>query len=243
MAAATDLNYSALQDIREEAGQHHLIKTETPTGDADGTNRTFTIGRTYVVDRNYNDVIDVGVVDGDVIVYDDGVAVIVESVNSTTGVIVLASAPVAASKMLVTYAYSAISDAKVTKYRDEAIDFVQRKISGIINFGEWTDAPDSTGVPPIVQTVVRIYAAGLILIRDQGLNTDTENSSKDGYLRLQTAEKILKGYLEDVGSSAGATTRVSVRSHSDGNIFYRNTDLSTWNESVSKDEEFMRKDN
>ena len=104
----------------------------------------------------------------------------------------------------------------------------------------WTDADDTTGVPPIVQTVVRIYAAGLILIRDHGLNTDTENSSKDGYKRLSTAKSLLQDYLDEVGNASGSAARVTVSSASDGNIFERNTDLSTWNESVSTTEAFMR---
>lgn len=242
MAAATDKDYSALQDIREESGLQHIVKLETPSGTVNGSNKIFTVGRTYIVDRNYNDIIDVATASGDVIVYDDSVAVSVESVNSTTGAITLVSAPATSSVMLVTYAYSLLSDVKVGKYRDEAIDYVHRKINGIIDYGAWTDADDSTGVPPIVQTVVRLYAAGLILIQDHGLNVDVENSSKDGYKRLSTAKSLLGEYLEEVGSSAGASTRVSVVARSDGNIFTRNTDLSTWNESVSATDAFMRGD-
>lgn len=240
MAAATDLDYSSFQDIREEAGHHHLMKLETPSGLVNGSNTVFTVGRTYIVDRNYNDTIDVATASGDVIVYDDAVAVAVSAVDATTGAITLTAAPATSSVMLVTYAHSSLSDAKITKYRDEAIDYVQRKINGIIDFGVWTDADDTTGVPPIVQTVVRIYAAGLILIRDHGLNTDTENSSKDGYKRLSTAKSLLQDYLDEVSDSAGSSTRVTVASRSDGNIFERNTDLSTYNGSVDATEAFMR---
>lgn len=240
MATATDLDYSSLQDIREEAGHHHLVKLETPSGLANGSNDVFTVGRTYIVDRDYNDAIDVGSVSGDVIVYDDNVAVEVEGVNTATGVITLAAAPANGSTILVTYAYSLLSDVKVKKYRDEAIDFVHRKISGIINYGAWQDTDDDDGVPPIVQTIVRIYAAGLILIRDHGLNTDTENSSKDGYLRLKTAKELLDGYLSEVSSAAGASVRVTTVARSDGNIFARNTDLTTYNGSVDSTDAFMR---
>lgn len=240
MTAATDLDYSSYQDIREEAGHHHLMKLETPSGTVNGSNTVFTVGRTYIVDRNYNDTIDVATASGDVIVYDDTVAVTVSAVNATTGAITLSAAPATSSVMLVTYAYSSLSDAKIVKYRDEAIDYVQRKINGIINYAAWTDADDSTGVPPIIQTVVRLYAAGLILIRDHGLNTDTENSSKDGYKRLSTAKSLLQDYLDEMSDAAGSSTRVTVASRSDGNIFERNTDLSTWNESVSTTEAFMR---
>lgn len=240
MALAADLDYSSLQDIREEAGHQHIVKLETPSGAVNGSNTLFTVGRTYIVDRSYNDAIEVATASGDVIVYDDSVAVTVSAVDTTTGVIALGAAPATSSVMLVTYAYSLLSDIAVGKYRDQAIDFVHRKISGIIDYGAWTDAGDDTGVPPIVQTVVRIYAAGLILIRDHGLNTDTENSSKDGYKRLSTAKSLLQDYLDDIDDAAGSTARVTVASRSDGNIFERNTDLSTWNESVGATEAFMR---
>lgn len=239
MALATDLNYSSLQDIREESGNQHLVRLETPSGAVNGSNTVFTVGRTYIVDRDYDDTIDVATASGDVIVYDDTVAVSVAAVDTTTGVITLSAAPATSSVMLVTYAYSLLSDTAVTKYRDQAIDFVQRKITGIINYSTWTDASDSTGVPPIVQTIVRMYAAGLILIRDHGLNTDTENSSKDGYKRLATAKSLLEDYISEAASAAGASTRVTATSVSDGNIFTRNTDLSTWNESVNDTTAFM----
>jgi len=240
MTAAADLDYSSFQDIREEAGQHHLMKLETPSGTVNGSNTVFTVGRTYIVDRNYNDTIDVATASGDVIVYDDAVAVSVSAVNATTGAITLAAAPATSSVMLVTYAYSVLSDVAVGKYRDQAIDYVQRKINGIIDYGEWTDADDSTGVPPIVQTVVRLYAAGLILIRDHGLNTDTNDSSKDGYKKLSTAKSLLQEYIDEVDDASGSSSRVTVSALSDGNIFERNTDLTTYNLSVDATEAFMR---
>lgn len=235
MALATDLDYSSLQDIREESGHQHIVKLETPSGLVNGSNTVFTVGRTYIVDRDYDDTIDVATASGDVIVYDDAVAVSVSAVDTNTGVITLTSAPATSSVVLVTYAYSLLNDTKVTKYRNEAIDFVQRKISGIIDYGVW----EGSDVPPIVQTIVRIYAAGLILIRDHGLNTDTENSSKDGYKRLATAKSLLQDYIDEVSSASGSTTRVTVYSKSDGNIFTRNTDLSTYNETVDSTTAFM----
>ena len=87
MAAATDLDYSSLQDIREESGNQHIVKLETPSGAVNGSNTVFTVGRTYIVDRDYDDTIDVGTASGDVIVYDDAVAVSVSAVDTTTGVI------------------------------------------------------------------------------------------------------------------------------------------------------------
>lgn len=235
MALAVDLDYSSLQDIREESGQHHLVRLENPSGLVNGSNTIFTVGRTYIVDRNYNDTIDVGV-SGDVIVYDDNVAVSVASVDTTTGVITLTAAPVTASVIKISYAYSLLSDAAVTKYRNEAISWVQRKLSGIIDYTVWTD----TTIPDEIKTIVRNYAAAWILIKDQGFNTDTENSSKDGYKRLTIAKDMLAEYLDEVSTASGSSVRVTVSSRSDGNLFYRNTDLTDYNESVGSTEFFMR---
>lgn len=236
MAAVSDKDYSSYQDIREEAGHQQLSKLEALSGVIDGSNTDYYVQNPYIVDSNYNDTLDVASVSGDVIVYDDDVAVEVSAINAVTGLVTLASAPASGSTLLATYYHSSLSDAKVDKYRKEAIDYVQRKINGIIDFGAWTDAD----VPPIVKTVVRIYSAGLILIRDHGLNADTENSSKDGYKRLSTAKSLLQDYLDEVSSASGSTARVSVSSKSDGNIFKRNTDLSTYDESVNPTDNFMR---
>lgn len=238
MAAVTDKDYSSLQDIREEAGHQHLNKLEALSGLVNGSNTDYYVKRTYIVDSDYNDSLNVNTTSGDVIVYVDDTAVNVSAIDPNTGKVSLTNAPANGATVLGTYYHSSINDVKVGKYRKEAISYVQRKINGIINFGAWTDID----VPPIVQTVVRIYAAGLILIRDQGLNTDNENTSKDGYKRLSTAKSLLTEYLDEVSDASGSSTRVTVSSRSDGNIFPRNRDLSTYNDSVGDTEHFMRRD-
>ena len=237
MPAVTEKDYSSLQDIREEAGHQHLLRFEELSGLANGSNKDFYTKRTYIVDSNYNDVLDTGA-SGDVLVYVNDVGVTVDTLDANSGKVSLASAPANGARVLGTYYHSSINDTKVAKYRKEAISYVQRKINGIIDFGAWTDAT----IPPIVQTVVRIYAAGLILIRDQGLNADTENTSKDGYKRLSTAKSLLTEYLDEASSDSSSTAKASVSSRSDGNIFTRNRDLSTFNENVGDTEHFMRGD-
>lgn len=238
MAVVTDKDYSSLQDIREEAGHQHLNKLEALTGLANGSNTNYYVKRTYVVDSNYDDVLNVDTSTGDVVVYVNDSAVEVSAIDANTGKISLADAPANGATVLGTYYHSSINDTKVAKYRKEAISYVQRKINGIINFGAWTDAD----VPPIVQTVVRIYAAGLILIRDQGLNADTENTSKDGYKRLSTAKSLLGEYIDEESGGNANTARVRTSAKSDGNIFPRDTDLSGLYSSSTTTDEFMRKD-
>jgi len=236
MAAVTDKDYSSYQDIREESGHYHLVKFEELTGLANGSNTIYYAKNTFIVDRNYNDTIDVGSVDGDFIAYVNDVAVQVNAVNVETGAITLASAPANGATVLGSYAKSALSDAKVDKYRKEAIDWAQRKLKGILDYTTWED----TDVPPTVKTFVRLYAGALILIRDYGLSADTEESSKDGYKKLASAKSILMDFINEIADASGSTARVVASGRSDGNLFARNTDLSTYNESVSQDDSFMR---
>lgn len=238
MAVVSEKDYSSLQDIREESGHQHLNKLEALTGLANGSNTNYYVKRTFIVDSNYDDVLNVDTSSGDVVVYVNDSAVEVSAIDANTGKVSLKDAPANGATVLGTYYHSSINDTKVAKYRKEAISYVQRKINGIINFGEWTDET----IPPIVQTVVRIYAAGLILIRDQGLNADTENTSKDGYKRLSTAKSLLGEYIEEESGGNASTARVRTSARSDGNIFPRNTDLSTFNETQSTTEHFMRGD-
>lgn len=232
--AATDIDYSSLQDIREESGHQHVVKLASMTGTADGANTSFYVARTYVVDRDYDD----SLAAADVVVYDDSVAVTATSVNGTTGEIVLDSAPAASSVMKCTYAWSALSDAKVTKYRNEAISFVQRRLKGILDYTTW----DSSDVPDELKTITRMYAAALILIRDHGSSADTELTSKDGYKRLGWAKKALKEYIQAVSDDADASTPVTASTKTDGQLFERESDLDDWTGTVTEDEHFMRGD-
>lgn len=236
MALAVDKDYASYQDIREEAGQQSVTKLESLTGVVNDSNAVFYVKRTYVVDRNYNDTLDVATVAGDVLVYDDNVAVEVSAIDPTTGAITLASAPASGSVMLATYAHSALSSDLVDKRRKEAIAWAKRKMTGVIDYTIFTDSD----LPEELKTFTRLYAAALILIRDQGLNADTDETSKDGYKKLATAKKILMDYIEEIAGSAGSTARASVSTKSDGNLFARNTDLSSYNESVDTTDQFMR---
>ena len=236
MAAVSDKDYSSYQDIREESGHYHLVKFEELTGLVNGSNTIYYAKNTFIVDRNYNDVIDVGAVDGDFIAYVNDVAVSVSAVNVETGAVTLAVAPAVSAVVLGSYAKSALSDAKVDKYRKEAIDWAQRKLKGILDYTTWTDAD----VPATVKTFVRLYAGALILIRDYGLSADTEESSKDGYKKLASAKSILMDFINEIADATGSTSRVVASGRSDGNLFARNTDLSTYNDTVSQDDSFMR---
>lgn len=238
MAVATNKDYATLQRILEEAGRHNLAKQEEMTGTPDGNETDFYVQNTVIVDNNYDDVVD----ENDVIVYDDGVAVTVSAVNKDTGAVTLASAPATNSVMTATYAFSEITATAVSEVRTEAIDYVQTCLNGIVDYASW----ETTEVPGVVKTVTRMYAAGLLLIRDYGSHTDTEDTSKDGYKRLEMAKEMMKEYVDKVSDDASSTQAATVQAKSDGNMFYRETDLTNNATrevgSIGEDEHFFRGD-
>lgn len=237
MAAATDKDYSTLQDIREEAGLQHKLRYEELTGTANGSNKDFYTQNTYVVDRNYDDTLDTT----DVVLYVNGAAVAVDSVNATSGKIVANAAPASNAEVTADYDKSDINDTKVTERRDEAISYVQTKLAGIVDYEAWTDAT----IPARIKSIVRMYASGLLLIRDYGSGADIDEASKDGYKRLKWAKDEIADYLKDVANNSDSTSEVGFSTKSDGNIFQRETDLTnnSYPEgSVDSQEAFMRKD-
>lgn len=235
MSAAVAIDYSALQDVREEAGHQHQQVQENMTGLANGSNTVFYVSKLPIVDYGYDDVVGAT----DIIVYDDGVAVTVNSIDANTGAVTLAAAPANGSVMKCTYRYSTVTDARVTGVRNEAIAYVQRRLNGVIDFSAW-----QTGeVPADIQTVVRLFAAALIMIRSYGSNTDNELVSKDGYKKLQAAKDLLKEYLTNIADDSGTTSPVSATVVSDGNLFRRNTDLTNNDYETNSTDEFFHGNN
>lgn len=233
--AAVDKDYSTLQDIREEAGHQHTQVQERMTGSANGSNAIFYVAKLPVVDHNYDDA--VGVTDA--IVYDDGVPVTISAIDADTGAITLESAPANGSVMKASYWYSTVTDTRVIGVRLEAIDWLQKRLNGVIDYTTWEPAD----VPPSLKTIVRLYAAALIMIRSYGSNTDNELVSKDGYKKLGAAKSLLTEYLESIADDSGTTTPVQATVKTDGNLFRRNTDLGNIDYGTNGTDEFFHKDN
>jgi hypothetical protein len=235
MSAAAAKDYSTLQDIREEAGHQHQKVQEKMTGLANGSNKAFYVSKLPIVDRNYDD--STGATD--VVVYDDGVAVGVDTIDPATGAINVTSAPANGSIMKCTYSYSTVNDTRVEGVRDEAIDYVQGRLNGIIDYSAWTDVT----LPKRIRLIVRLFAAALIMIRSYGSNTDNELVSKDGYKKMELAEGMMDKYLSDVSDDSTTATAVSATVKTDGNLFARNTNLTETLSEESSTEEFFHKDN
>lgn len=227
------MSYATQQAIREMAGVQLLKKKEVPTGVVDGANANFYATNVPIVDTSYSDSVSAT----DVLAFVDEAAVTVQSINATTGLVTLATAPSPGSVVKLTYSYSSVSDARVDAVANEASEWLNGRIS--------TAFPNYDGVdftaPAIFSTITTLFAAGLILIRDYGSSVDTDLSSKDGYKKLAMARELLGEYLGDIADDSSATDAVSGVMQTDGEIFARSTDLTS-DHSHSADDEFFRKD-
>ena len=51
-----------------------------------------------------------------------------------------------------------------------------------------------------MRMITRLWAAGLLLARDYGYNTDVELSSKDGYKKIEEAKSLLEDFYKEGGA-------------------------------------------
>lgn len=228
-------HYATRYAIRKEAGLQHRKSAEAPSGIVNGSNRDFFVSKKYVVDRNGDDVFDAT----DVVAYVDGSAVPVEGVNAESGLVKLVTAPTNGQVVTVDYQFSQASDADIDEVRRETEDWLTRSIKGYIDATVFANTP-KVNYPMIFSTIVKLYAAALLLIRDYGSGADTDLTSKDGYKKLQLAKSMLSDWVaevSDAGSTGTAAPRARVKT--DGNIFRRERNLD--DSHPDQDDQFMRK--
>lgn len=229
-------NACTLQAIRQEAGLQHQKKADLLGGTADGTNKVFIAPRTYVVDRNQDDVL----TGADVVLYANGVPVTVDTVVAESGQITALAAPANGAVMKADYAYCVMNNEDVTEYRLEGTDWLKTKVRSYIDY----DALTSETYPKTFSTIVRLYCAGLILIRDYGSSADTDKTSKDGYEKIKLAEKLLRDWITDTEDDSTTSVPATGSMLTDGNVFARNKDLDGRTLSPTPDtDEFFHHDN
>jgi len=235
-------HYATRQAIRKESGRQHRKSAERPSGVVDGSNKDFYVAKKYVVDRNDDDLFNTS----DVVAYVDGAAVSVTAVNADTGLITLAVAPTGSQVVTADYQFSELSDADIDEVRGEAEDWLTNRVKNYIDVTlfKWhlpvTDPVTVDNFPKTFSTIVKLYASGLILIRDYGSGADTDLTSKDGYKKLGVAKSMLSDWLAefiDDGGEGKKAAKAAVKT--DGNIFNRSRDLGT--DKPDQDDQFMRK--
>lgn len=226
------MSYLTRQAVREEAGFQE-VDTEALAGVVDGVNASFATSRTPIVDNTNDDVLGIA----DVLVRVNGVPVTVSSVDGATGVIVLAEAPAAPGagetvEVTAQYASSALPDSYIDELRTEAEALVN---NGLRKYTTVPLSPESENYPA-ARRIAKLYAGGFALIRDYGKNTDTEETSKDGYEKLKTARKLLDELITTVKDNSTSGSGGDAVVSSEGHVF-RRRDCDTTSHNF-----FMRKE-
>jgi hypothetical protein len=219
--------YESKQAILEEAGLSQIVVGEILGGLANGTNTVFSTAYGPITDSNDDDVVGAA----DVTVYVNGSAVAVAGVNAAASTITLAAAPANGATVTCNYRYSNVTDAYVAKIRDEAQDWIDEQMDSV-------DTTPYTTVPPTIRRLTRQYAAAMLLIREYGMNQNTDGTSKDGYNRLKMVQAGIDKYIE-IGGSAG----LSDVSAAEVDVYAEPELFSTYNSTngyVSQDDVFLR---
>jgi hypothetical protein len=199
----------SVQAILEEAGLYHRRGTQVIADE----NGIITLEDSPLADRNYNDIVDFE----DVLVRDGGEKLEVVDVDVENGIIKLAKPLNGDDHLWVNYAYSSVSASFVEKVRGEVLAEVRR----VLSEAEIERNLDS------VRWIVRLYSAGKLLIRDYGFNQDLENTSKDGYKKIDLAKSQLNELIAvaDNYQKFGEMT-----CENDGDLFTK-TQRNCWRES------------
>ena len=174
----SDKNFESVQAILEEAGLIH--RQQNISAEIQGNHIILNDG--IIADSNYNDLVDFE----DVTVFCGSEKMEVLNINAENGVIELANNSKNGEIANVSYNYSNVRQALVEKIRGEVLAEI-RKVLAISTIEQNRD---------IVGYIVRIYAAGKLLVREYGFNQEIADTSKDGYRKIELAKAEIKALQE-----------------------------------------------
>lgn len=175
----SDKNFESVQAILEEAGLIH--RQQNISAEIQGNHIILNDG--IIADSNYNDLVDFE----DVTVFCGGEKMEVSNIDAENGVIELANNSKNGEIANVSYNYSNVRQALVEKIRGEVLAEI-RKALAISTIEQNRD---------IVGYIVRIYAAGKLLVREYGFNQEITDTSKDGYRKIELAKAEIKALQEN----------------------------------------------
>ena len=175
----SDKNFESVQAILEEAGLIH--RQQNISAEIQGNHIILNDG--IIADSNYNDLVDFE----DVTVFCGGEKMEVSNIDAENGVIELANNSKNGEIASVSYNYSNVRQALVEKIRGEVLAEI-RKALAVSTIEQNRD---------IVGYIVRIYAAGKLLVREYGFNQEITDTSKDGYRKIELAKAEIKALQEN----------------------------------------------
>ena len=164
---------------------------------------------------NGDDTIDVK----DVRVLVDNKLVKVTEVDTTNALITLEKPVVSGQEVSVRFASSSVEPEYVEKVRAEALSEIISKIP--------CDAAWIEEYKPTLRYIQRLMAAGMLLVRDYGFNEDIENTSKDGYKKLELANEKLSALIAAVCGGTQARNAQGFAARDDGDLFEKKPHISS----------------
>ena len=200
-----------IKDILQEAGLYHCQLLEFN----DVNSSVISLGDYILADVNGDDTIDVK----DVRVLVDNKLVKVTEVDTTNALITLEKPVVSGQEVSVRFASSSVEPEYVEKVRAEALSEIISKIP--------CEAAWAEEYKPILRYIQRLMAAGMLLVRDYGFNEDIENTSKDGYKKLELANEKLSALIAAVCGGAQARNAQGFAARDDGDLFEKKPHISS----------------
>lgn len=200
-----------IKDILQEAGLYHRQLLEFN----DVNSSVISLGDYILADVNGDDTVDVK----DVRVLVDNKLVKVTEVDTTNALIMLEKPVVSGQEVSVHFASSSVEPEYVEKVRSESLSEIISKIP--------CEAAWAEEYKPTLRYIQRLMAAGMLLVRDYGFNEDIENTSKDGYKKLELANEKLSALIAAVCGGAQARNAQGFVARDDGDLFEKKPHISS----------------
>lgn len=213
---ADSQHYESILRILQEAGFLFSVRDEN----AEVVNGNITIANPNLVAKNCEgDKIEATA--DDVAVYYNGEKLGVKEVRAEEGVIVLEDCPEDTQNVSVFYKYTNVELDFVKVVRDDVENAIKTKLQSLGSCSRLK----STEIVNQLRMITRFWAAGSLLAREYGYNTDSEQTSKDGYRKMQEAKEMLDGLYNELlltcGNSDVNGGADNVISDSEGSLFDR----------------------
>ena len=176
----------SLQDIRDASGLQKRVNNGSLVGNLDGQNKTFYLERGNIVEDDHSD--EPSIASVNVRVNDKPASI--ARLDAKTGLVVLANAPAASSKISASYFYSGFSKDRLEVYRQGAISSVFRRVQHL----DYTR--DTAQKEFDLKGLMIVHAVGYIFINEQGISTRNRSDTiEDGQSKIEFVDKQLDKFI------------------------------------------------
>ena len=187
-------HYENLVRILQEAGFLFFVRNEQCEIAGDN----IAVANPNLVARKCNDDHIIATVD-EVTVHCGKEKLSIKDIDADQGVIVLADVPEEAVDVRVFYSYSTIELDFLEIVRDDVEGLINSKLRSL---GRCANLRSAISMNKL-RVITRLWAGGLLLSREYGYNTDSEQTSKDGYRKIQEAKSMLNELCDELSLECG----------------------------------------